>query len=381
MPADIVVLGGGVAGTLTANLLSKKLSTDEARIRLVDATGIHVYQPGWLYTALDRADSRWLSKDVRHLLRDDIELVIDRAVRIDPVARAVHLGRGDVLTYDYLVLATGAHLDRESVPGLVDGAHDFYSSTGALRLREALRQFDGGRIVVGVAGMPYKCPPAPVEFALLLDDYLRKRGIRDNSHIDFLSPLNRAFTIESASKLVAPIFERKGIELHTFVNVESVDVDKKQLTSLEGETFDYDLAVLIPPHRGASVLADSGLTDAGGWVPTNPVTLEAKGYSGLFAIGDSTDLPISKSGSTAHFEAPVVAEQIAADIQGRAPHPHKSRYKGKVTCFLEVGDGKATILVFDYDTPPNPPKPSRLWHAAKWAFNRAYWLTVPQGRV
>lgn len=381
MPADIVVLGGGVGGALTANLLSKRLRSGSARIRVLDETGVHVYQPGFLYVALDKANAGWLSRDLRSLLRDDVELLIDRAVRIDIENGAVHLEREGALRYDFLVVTTGAQPDWDAVPGLRQATHNFYSLIGAERLREALRTFDGGSLVVGVAGMPYKCPPAPVEFAFMVDDYLRKRKVRDRTRIRFLSPINRAFTIESASKLVQPLMEKRGIELETFVNVETVDPDKQQLTSLEGETFDFDLAVLVPPHVGATVVRDSGLGDPGGWLPTDPATLQLKGSDRVFAIGDATDLPISKSGSTAHFEAPVVVEQVVATLEGRAPNPAKSRYRGKVTCFLETGRRQATILVFDYEHPPKPPRPSFIWHVAKWLFNRVYWVTVPRGRI
>ena len=212
----------------------------------------------------------------------------------------------------------------------------------------------------------------------MLEEYLRKRGIREHSSVTLLSPLNRAFTIESASKLVQPIFDRQGIALSTFFNVESVDTAKRTVTSLEGETAAYDLLVLVPPHRGATVIETSGLGDAGGWVPTDRVTLQHKDHERIFAIGDATDLPISKSGSTAHFEAPVVASRIASFVRGTAP---KTAYGGRVMCFLETGGGRATSLRFDYTHPPVPPKPSRVWHWAKWIFNRAYWVTVPQGRV
>jgi sulfide:quinone oxidoreductase len=212
----------------------------------------------------------------------------------------------------------------------------------------------------------------------MLDEYLRKKGVREKSEITLLSPLNRAFTIESASKLVQPIFDRRGIGLTTFFNVESVDTAARTVTSIEGETEAYDLLVLVPPHKGASVVMNSGLGDAAGWIPTDRNTLAHKQYERVFAIGDATDLPISKSGSTAHFEAPVVASRIASFVRGTAP---KAAYGGRVMCFLETGGGRATSLRFDYAHPPVPPQPSRLWHWAKWIFNRAYWVTVPQGRV
>jgi sulfide:quinone oxidoreductase len=377
MPAKVVVLGGGVGGTLTANLLARQLGRD-VHVTVVDPTGMHLYQPGFLYAALGKANGRWLARDERTLLRHQVDLAIETATLIEPDNGLVRLGHGGSLPYDYLVLATGARLVPEQVPGLVQGAHQFYSLEGALRLREALRGFGGGRLLVGVAGIPYKCPPAPVEFTLMVDQYLRQRGVRDRSGITLLSPLNRAFTVESASKLVQPIMQRRGIGLETFFNVETVDASAGTVSSLEGDKADYDLLVLVPPHRGQQVIEASGLGDAGGWVPTDRATLAHRHHQRIFAIGDATDLPISKSGSTAHFEAPVVASRIASLIQGTAP---RANYGGRVMCFLETGDGRATALRFDYAHPPVPPAPSRGWHAAKWLFNRLYWDTVPQGRI
>ena len=377
MPAEIVVLGGGVGGTLTANLLSKDLGRD-AHVTVVDPTGMHVYQPGFLYLAFGQANGRWLARDERTLLRRDVDLVVEGATRVNLSEGSVSLEHGGSLPFDQLVVATGARLVKDSVPGLLEGSYDFYSFDGALRLREALRTFDGGRIKVGVAGIPYKCPPAPVEFVFLLDEYLRDCGIRDRSEITLLSPLNRAFTIESASKLVQPLMERRDIRLETFFNVESVDPAAGTVLSLEGDKAEFDLLVLVPPHRGQPVVEDSGLGDAGGWVPTDRATLQHVDYDRVFAIGDATNLPISKSGSTAHFEAPVVASRIASLVRGTAP---KANYGGRVMCFLETGGGKATALRFDYEHPPTPPKPGRIWHWAKWMFNRLYWTTVPQGRI
>jgi len=377
MPARIVVLGGGVGGTLTANLLDKELGRD-AKITVVDPTGMHVYQPGFLYVALGQANGRWLARDERSLLRKDVDLVVDRAIRIHPDAGTVQLERGDSLEWDELVIATGARYVPEQVPGLAEGSHDFYSLEGAERLREALGRFEGGRIAIGIAGIPYKCPPAPVEFSFMVEEFLRRRGIRDASSVDLLSPLNRAFTIESASTLIAPIMEERGIGLTTFFNVESVDPATKTVSSLEGEAVANDLLVLVPPHRGQRVIDASGLGDAGGWIPTDRRSLQVVGHDHVFAIGDATDLPISKSGSTAHFEAPVIASRIASLVRGTAP---RTNYGGRVMCFLETGNGRATALRFDFEHPPVPPQPNRAWHVAKWMFNRLYWETVPHGRI
>jgi sulfide:quinone oxidoreductase len=377
MPAKVVVLGGGVGGTLTANLVARELGRD-ARVTVVDPTGMHVYQPGFLYLALGKANGRWLSRDERTLLRRDVELVVDRAIRIHPEAGTVQLARGGSLDWDYLVIATGARLVPEQVPGLVEGSHEFYSLEGAQRLREELRRFRGGRIHVGVAGIPYKCPPAPVEFVFMLEERLRRRGIRDRSEITLLSPLNRAFTIESASKVVEPLMRQRGIQLATFFNVESVDPSAGVITSIEGEKVESDLMVVVPPHHGQELIETSSLGDGSAWTPTDRNTLQVAGHERIFAIGDATDLPISKSGSTAHFEAPVVASRIASLVRGTAP---KTNYGGKVMCFLETGDGRSTILRFDYEHPPAPPQPRRVWHMAKWMFNRLYWDVVPTGRV
>jgi sulfide:quinone oxidoreductase len=381
----VVVLGGGVGGTLAANLISRKLKRQidlgEIRVTVVDAVGQHVYQPGFMYIAMGNDDPRSLRRPERQLLDERVALVVDEVTAIDEATRTVSLARGERLVYDYLVLATGSRILPGAIEHFEREAHHFYSVEAAARLRTALDAFTGGKVVVGIASMPYKCPPAPLEVALLIEAELRERGLRDRSEVHFCSPIARAFTIESVSEMVTPELERKGIELHTFFNVESIDAQRKMVQSLEGEELPYDLLVLVPPHKGAQVLIDSGLAPApGGWLPTDPATLTVGGRPNVWALGDATDLPLSKAGSTAHFEAPVVAERVAALVQQREPHPKDSLYTGKVMCFFEVGDGKGTLLRFDYEHPPRPPKPSRLWHTGKLIFNKTYYQIVPKGR-
>jgi sulfide:quinone oxidoreductase len=377
MTAEVVILGGGVGGTIVANLVAKK-SSGSVHVTVVDTTGIHVYQPGFLYVAVGKEQPSALQRAETSLLRDEVSLVVDRALRVDTVARTVQLESGRTLPYDQLLLATGSRTVMDEVPGAKD-AHDFYTMDGAVRLFEALKRFEGGTIVIGVAGIPYKCPPAPVEFVFLLDDYLRARGIREKSQIKLLSPLNRAFTIEATSKLVQPILAERGIELTGFFNVETVDPVAKTVSSLEGETMDYDLLVLVPPHRGQKVIEDSALGDERGWVPVDKNTLKHTKFKNIWAIGDTTNIPISKSGSVAHYEASVAADAIMASVKGEAPPKHI--YDGKVMCFLETGQGQATTIQFDYDHPPVSPTPARRWHWAKALFNKTYWHTVPQGRL
>ncbi len=384
--ARIVILGGGVGGTLTANLLARKLHRElkagTVAITVVDTSGEHVYQPGFMYIAMGGERAAKLHRPERGLLDKRVDLVVGTIVRVDEELRLVELADGNALRYDQLVLATGSRIVPEEIEHFSMEAHHFYSAEDAGRLRAALDRFSGGRIVIGIAGMPYKCPPAPLEVAFLIETELRQRGLRAQTTIDFCSPIGRAFTIESVSDMATPILAEKGIGLHTFFNVESIDPTRKVVQSLEGEELPYDLLILVPPHKGQRFLIDSGLAPApGGWLPTDRETLAVGGRTNVHALGDATDLPLSKAGSTAHFEAPVVAERIAAAVQGREPAGKHAAYHGKVMCFFEIGDGKGTLLQFDYTHPPKPPTPNRLWHLGKIVFNKTYWHTVPKGRV
>jgi sulfide:quinone oxidoreductase len=382
----ILILGGGVGGTLIANLLVKKLrrrlAAGEVTITVVDQTGEHVYQPGFMYIAMGGERAANLQRPERSLLDRRVQLVVGQVASIDESTRRVTLTDGLPLGYDFLVLATGARIVPEAIEHFDEEAHHFYTAEAAAELRVALDEFTGGRIVIGIAGMPYKCPPAPLEVAFLIEAELRQRGLRDRTELHFCSPIGRAFTIETVSEMATPILERKGIELHTFFNVETIDHVRKVVASLEGEELPYDLLILVPPHKGQQFLMDSGLAPApGGWLPTDRATLQVGGRGNMFALGDATDLPLSKAGSTAHFEAPVVTERIVAAIESRSVDHQRGDYLGKVMCFFEIGDGKGTLLRFDYDHPPRPPKPNQLWHVGKIVFNKTYWHTVPKGRV
>jgi sulfide:quinone oxidoreductase len=382
----VLILGGGVGGTLTANLLARRLKKQidrgEVDLAVVDASGAHVYQPGFMYIAMGGERAEKLQKRERALLDKRIRLVIGTVTRVDAAASTVSLTDGTVLPYDHLVLATGARILPEAIEHFETEAHHFYTAEAALKLRRALDAFKGGKIVVGIASMPYKCPPAPLEVSFLIESELRERGLREKSEVHFCSPIGRAFTIESVSEMATPILEEKGIELHTFFNVETIDLERKVVQSLEGEELEYDLLVLVPPHKGQQFLMDSGLAPApGGWLPTDRHTLRVGGRPNVYALGDATDLPLSKAGSTAHFEAPVVVEGIVAAVERRAPKGKHATYEGKVMCFFEIGDGKGTLLRFDYDHPPKPPKPNALWHLGKIVFNKTYFHTVPKGRV
>ncbi len=394
----VVILGGGVGGTLTANLVARKLKAriarGEAAVTVVDATGKHLYQPGYMYIAMGHERAKNLERPEKKLLDGNVELVVDTVVKVDTEAARVELASGGALHYDQLVIATGSRIVPEAIEHFDQEAHHFYTAAASAKLRTALDAFTGGKILIGIAGIPYKCPPAPLEVAFLVESELRERGLRDKTEIQFLSPINRAFTIESVSEMATPIFAEKGIDLQLLAGIDSIDAERKVVITDAMEEYPYDLLICVPPHKGAQVVTDSGLAPKSGWVPTDRYTLQVKKMAGpgtkdedverypnIFALGDATDLPLSKAGSTAHFEAPIVAERVAAAVLGRKPSGKHALYTGKVMCFFEVGDGKGTMLSFDYDNPPKPPRPNQLWHLGKIIFNKTYWQTIPRGRI
>lgn len=372
----IVILGGGVAGTLTANYLVPKIR-DEIRNGNVEVTLItdrpyQIYEPGFLYLIFNRLGEDELKRDVRELLDPAVNIVIDRATKIEAENSRVVTENG-VYDYDYLVIATGARVVPDEIPGLKEGGHWFYNLEGAVRLREALAKFTGGKIVVSVMGVPHKCPVAPMEVSFILHDFLKRRNLRDKSEILYTYPINKIFTMDPVVEMIQPMFDERGIQYKTFFNPLEVDAKNRKIITLEGEEESYDLLIAIPPHKGAKVIEDSGLGDKGGWVPTDRYTLKVEGHDNIYALGDATNLPVSKAGSVAHFQAEVVAENLAAEVEGIEP---TAMFNGKAFCFIETGWEEATYIWFDYHTPPQPVLPSKFVHFVKMAYNKAYWLTA-----
>ena len=377
MGKHLVIVGAGTGGLMVANAVGRSLEQGmergEVSVTVLGDRDEYVYQPGFLYLAFDLMRPNELARKVRDLLRPGIRFVHDRAARVDADRKEVHTQGGQVLSYDYLVLATGSDIHPSEVPGLQEGGHWFYTLAGAVRLRDTLRQFTGGRVVLTV-GVPHKCPVAPLEFILMFDDWARARGIRGDCEITYTYPIGRAHTIPAVAEWAQAQLEARGIRVETFFNMTEVDPDAKSVGSLEGTTLSYDLLVAIPPHVGDRLGADSGLAEAGNWLPTDRHNLNLVGRDDVFVLGDATNLPVSKAGSVAHFEAEVLAQNLVGLLADGAPLKH--RYSGKVFCFIEAGMEKATFITFDYDHPPLVSPPTQSVHWFKQTYNRIHWLNL-----
>ena len=375
MTKNIVIVGGGLAGTIVGNGLARQLSrqlrNNEASITVLGTTDQHMYQPGLLYVPFGRMREQDLFRDQRKILNSKVHFHVDPAKKIDAKKNQVVTESGKTFGYDYCVVATGSRLRHDTIPGMTEGAHWFYDLEGARKMREALDTFEGGKVVVNV-NAPHKCPVAPLEIVFMLRDYFEEKGISDKCEITYTYPIGRLHALEPVAMWTKPEFDKYGIKYETFFNTKSVDPKKKTITSEEDVMLKYDLLVTIPPHSGAQVVNDSKLGD-GGWVKTEKETLLHTGSKNIFVCGDTTDIPISKAGSTAHFEADTIINNITSLVtEGRMA----AKYDGKVFCFVETGTSTGTYVWFNYKTPPNPGPPSQMIHWFKLGYNRLYWLSA-----
>jgi sulfide:quinone oxidoreductase len=395
----IVILGAGTAGTIMANRLRKLYRRDiaggELAITVVDQDNAHVYQPGLLFLPFGTYRLEQIVKPRHDYLPRDVRYVFAVIDHVAPEENRVYFEGGDALAYDVLVVATGSRIVPEETEGLTgpgwrEKVFDFYTPDGAAALAQKLASWPGGRLVVHIAEMPIKCPVAPLEFAFLADAFFTKRGIRDKVEIGYVTPLDGAFTKPATTRALTYLLGAKRIKLATEFNVASVDGAKGELRSWDERVVPFDLLVTVPVHMGAAFVSRSpGLGDEMGFVRTDPETLQAECKPNIFALGDATNVPASKAGSVAHFQAEVLQENVRRYLDGQPLEPW---FDGHANCFIETGHAKALLIDFNYTVEPLPGKfpfawgplsllkESRLNHVGKLLFRWIYWHLLLPGR-
>lgn len=373
----VLVLGGGVGGVAAARKLRQQLD-DRDRVVLVDRRSHHLFESSLLWLLVGDRDPGQVQRPLSRLEAKGIERVQGEITELDAEGRRIRVD-GEEIRGDAMVLSLGAELAPETVPGLVEGGHNLYGLDGSMGFRDALRRFDGGRVVVLTAAPGYKCPAAPYEAAMLVEDHLRREGRDARVDIYAAEPGPMGTAGPEVSAAVRRMVEDRGIAYHPEHRIDSVDPDARTLHFDNGATADYDLLLYVPPHRAPAVVREAGLTGPSGWIPADPGTLRTEA-DGVFAIGDVTSVPLPsgkalpKSGVFAHREAKVVAENLAAEWSGRTPD---AVFDGTGACFIETGAGRAGYGAGDFYAEPAPVmklrSPSRLWHLGKVLFEK-YWL-------
>ncbi|MDX1657742.1 MAG: FAD/NAD(P)-binding oxidoreductase [Nitriliruptorales bacterium] len=392
---QLVILGGGTAGTMVANKLRRRLPRDEWRITVVDQDHEHHYQPGYLFVPFGIYEPQELVKPRERYLHEGIEFLVSEIDAVSPDRSEVRLQDGTELGYDQLVIATGTHPRPDETPGMTDElwrerVFDFYTLAGTTALRDRLASWDGGRLVVHICEMPIKCPVAPLEFSFLADDFFRDRGLRDRVELVYVTPLDGAFTKPIASRQLGGMLDERKIHLETDFMIERVDTETSAIVSYDEREIPFDLLVTVPVNMGADFVGRSGLGNELNHVPVDRATLQSVAYDNVFALGDAADIPTSKAGSVAHFSVEVFVENFLEHIAGR---PMTHAFDGHANCFVESGDGKGLLIDFNYDTQPLPgnyPIPgvgpfklleeSAINHWGKMAFRWAYWNVLLPGR-
>jgi sulfide:quinone oxidoreductase len=375
----ILILGGGVGGIVTANALRKQLSS-EHRVVVVEKNAEHVFSPSLLWVMVGWRQPEQITKKLERMLNPGVELIQAEVLAINPEGQRVETSRDD-LDYDYLVIALGASLDPEAMPGFKEAALTPYDLDGATGLWETLQSFQGGRVAVLVASMPYKCPAAPYETALLLDDYLRKRGIRERSRVEVYTPetLPMGVAGPDMGKAVVGMLEARSIGFNPELKPTGIGEGQKTLLFANRESTPFDLLVGIPPHRAPAAVQESPIANSAGWILVDKRTLKT-GYENIYAIGDVAAITLAngkalpKAGVFADGQAHIVAHRIIEDIKGLGS---ESEFDGFGFCWIETGSNSAGFASGDFYAEPNPlvplPRSGKMWHWGKILFEK-YWL-------
>ena len=396
MATNVLVLGDGTGGLVVSNLLSREARRRDLQlnVRMIGNSPVHTYQPGLLFLPFRKPGYRTLA-DIQRNNRDfvgaGVEYLCETVTEVDTKARTVTTDKG-THAYDWLVLALGCRTVVDAIDGLPQRwgsrAHGFYTPDSALALADALEKFEGGDLLVDIAEMPIKCPVAPLEFVCLVDEYLTQRGIRSRTKLTLMTPLNGAFTKPICNEMLTGMLVDKGVEVVPDATLAAVT--DNDVATPTGKRVPYDLLVTIPPHEGSDLIDEAGLGDGLGFGLTDKATLKAKKAERVFLLGDNTNVPTSKAGSVAHFQADVVVHNLLREIAGQEAEPLAD---GHANCFIETGFGKAILVDFNYDVQPVPGKfplpgigpmtllgETRLNHLGKLAFKPIYWNILLPGR-
>lgn len=373
-PKTVLVLGGGVGGLVAANRLRRWLPRED-RVVLIDRESRHLFQPSLLWVMTGDREPARIQRPLGRLRRKGIEVEQGTIEEIDAAGRTVRVD-GRKLAGDALVVSLGAELASDAIPGLAEAGHDLYATGGAIALRDALRRFRSGRIVVLTATPAYKCPAAPYEAAMLIEHVCRRLGIRGGVEISMYAaePGPMGVAGPEVSAAVRQMIEMKGISYHPGHQVAAVDTAERRISFSNGAQAGYDLLAFVPPHRAPAVVRAAGLAAEGEWVSVDRRTLETR-HPAVFAIGDVTSIPLKlgkplpKAGVFAERQAEVVARNLVARFHGES---ERAVFDGWGACFVETGDGKAAYGAGNFYAEPTPQirlrRPGRLWHAGKVLF-------------
>lgn len=382
--AEVVILGGGIGGVVAANRL-RKLLPREHRITIVERQPVVSFPPAYLRVLDGRRQPQAITRDLRRLSRRGIDLIAAEVSGVDTGARSVQT-EGGAIPYDQLVIALGATVVPDGAPGLAATGHNIYTLEGNLSARDALLDFDGGTVAVAVASLPYKCPAAAYEAALLVDALLRRRGVRERSQVRLFVPEGAPLPVAGplVGDQVQALLRDRDIEYRPQHALASVDAAERTLAFEGDERERYDLLLAVPPHAPPPALKDTPLVNEAGWVTVDQHTLETP-VPGVFAIGDATaialasGMPLPKGGVFAEGEAKAVARTIAHRIASHriSGGGAEQRFDGHGSCFIEIGGGRAGYAAGDfYATDAGAVSlrgPAPWWGWYKSWFER-YWL-------
>jgi sulfide:quinone oxidoreductase len=381
---------------MTANSIVAKLYPEVARgavkVTLLSDSPWHYYKPAFMYVAFDMFFEGELRRKQQSLLRPEIDFRVDKVTSFDFAGSKVKTQSGKAIGYDYIVVSTGCLPAPERIPGLKEAGDYFYQQKPALQMAEKLRNFEKGRIFITVnfpktPNVPHQCGIAPVETTLMLDEYLRRKGVRDQVEIVYTYPTvsqllrNCLFLQQEVCEVMPAIFESKGIKYQRGFTLASVDPERKVATSEEGKEEGFDLLMCTPPIRAVDAVLESGVSQAAnneGWLPTNRQTLQLEGFPNAYVMGDTVDLPISKAGGSCHNQCPVVVNNIAGDLRlGRTV----DMYDGKVQAVAQMGLEAGMPLWYDYDEDVHPTPPTKVGGLLRKAFNRGIYWSVARGII